>query len=359
MRRAVLTAGMVAGLWACSSGSKGTSTNTGPAKAVVDQSALLFGLATGNAVPIGTQPANSVQVFNSGSGTVTISGATIGPGASTVTQQLPLGPGGMIVTSTLQADNSHPSFFTASAPSANSVSGTDASVIQVVFAPTLPGVFTATLSIATSTGTLSVDLAGEAVGPVISASPFSVPFEDGGRTIVQTLPFTDGGADISTVTLYADAGVGVTVPTVYLYPAPGDDGGPLSLADGGPAYATGDSSSLVAFYNVGTDSLTFQTATLDPLGDAYTWLLCVPMPPAFMCPSAPMIPSTLVAGYSDGGPQILPRPDGGEAYASSYLRLYFRPSAPGVYTQTATVSSDATNLSAVNVSISGTAIPAH
>jgi hypothetical protein len=327
---------MVASLWGCSGSGSSGNTNSGPPKLVVDQAALLFGLETGSGVLVGTAPSNSVQVYNSGTGTITFTGATIGPGATTITEQLPLGAGGALVTSTIPADNTHPEFFTVTSPGSTALTGTAAAVVQVVFTPTLEGFFSASLNITSSAGSITVALAGDGVTPLVATA-------DGG------LSYTMPGAE-------ADGGISYSIPSVTLKLLAGDDGGPVVMNDGGALYQTGYASTLIPLYNVGTSQLNFQTPVLDTNGDPSIWALCAQVHGGTQMCNAGPIPNNLPPVYADGGIFQSPLPGGGSIPLAAEVKILFTPAAPGTFTKTVTIASDATNTPSLVLTVTGTAV---
>jgi hypothetical protein len=316
MRRVVWGVVVVAlQLWGCSGSSGG-----GAPAVQLDRTALDFGLDTGSATLLGTAPVNTLQITNSGGGTLTISSVTVVQGATTFVETLPDANGNPVQT-TLAADNTHPEFFTATGPDMSSLTAGATAVVQVQFLPTRPGLFTATLSIVTSAGTKTVGLTGDCITPLVST---------------------------------LDAGTDFTLPPVALKQRVGDDGGLLELADGGPAYVTGYSSITIPLYDVGTANLTFGTASLD-VDAGGPWALCITTSPTTFCNPGPL-PSSIPREFPDGGLGLTSFPDGG-VLGLATVSVFFSPAAPGSYTQTVTVPSDATNTPNLVLTVHGLATP--
>jgi hypothetical protein len=151
MRRTLLTLTASAALFGCSSSSS-TGSVSGPSLQL-DRSGLLFGQDTGDAVLLGTAPAESLQLTNNGTADVVISAVTIVAGT--------LPDGGKL---------DHPELFTKTGPVGTTIKPNATDFVQVIFKPLAAGLVGATLQITSNApnSPQTVVLSGDCVTPLIS-----------------------------------------------------------------------------------------------------------------------------------------------------------------------------------------------
>lgn len=278
MRQSIITIAALAVLAGCGGG--------GSPQLQLDRTRLLFGQDYGNAVLLGTQPINTLQILNTGKGDLTISKVEVVSGTDA--------DGGAL---------GDVAAFTASQPDKATVPANDEALVQVVFNPDHTGLFGAILRITSNdpkSPTTDVVLSGDCVTPLV------------------TILDNDGGTDL-------------TLPTVTLVPR----------TAGSTDYATQIESTDVLFANSGTFALQFQDAKLAADAGDSPFTVCTNTIQGGACQPGPL-PNTLDRAYPDGGLALRAYGDGGYAGAAR-LTVVFTATTPGDYTDHVIVDSTATN----------------
>lgn len=302
MRHSILALAALALLAGCSG--KSSSADAGGGIQLVDgvqlrldRTRLLFGQDYGNAVLLGTQPVNTLQIISGGKSPLTISKVEIVAG--TDADGGPLNDTGV---------------FSASGPDKQTLNGGETALVQVVFSPDHDGPFGAILRITSNDPKSPTDvvLAGDCVTPKVTVLA--------------------GQTDI-------------TLPTVTLHPH----------TDGGTDYATAYETADVWFANSGTAPLQFKDAAVanDAGLDSPISVCTNTVQGGTVCQPGPL-PNTLDRVYPDGGLAIRDLGDGGYAGAAR-MTVVFSPSAPGDYTGHVIVDSNATNSAELVFTVHGTA----
>jgi hypothetical protein len=320
MRKSLLmlcTLALVAGC------SKGGASDAGNADAgppppdaptiATDRLQLNFDGDFGQAILLGTKPADTLQIFSKGKQDLVISSVQIisGPGPD----------GGTLGDTALFDDGT-------GADKTDIPLGQSAAV-QVVFDSTQRGTgfFGAILEIksnAANTPVLDIPMLVDVVTPEV--------------TVV-------GGA--------TDLSIPVTI-----YPVR-DDGGRVNYPDGGVRWQQIFSTGTVFLENTGTAQLQFGTAAIPAdAGLGSPFLLCsndVFASTPDKCQAGPL-PNTLDRLFPDGGVFGVGLADGGFLPALAQVTVVFEPSQPGTFEQHLVVDSNATNKPEIVFAVHGTAV---
>lgn len=280
----------------------------------VDRTQLLFGGDFGRAALLGTQPANTLQIFNRGKQDLVIDSVTVIAGEA---------PDGGPLSDT--------DAFTVTGPDKTTIPLNDSAAVQVVFDSSVTGVgfHGAVLEIksnASNEATFDVPMIVDVVTPLVSV--------------------VGGSTDL-------------TLPDLTIYPARNADGGRATDSSGNTIWLQVSDSASVFLENTGTAELQFQPAFLPPDAGAFSpFLLCsndVFSTNPNLCQPGP-VPDTIARAFPDGGVFGVGLADGGFVPATSEVQVVFQASSPGTYVHHVVVDSNATNTPELVFTVHATAV---
>ena len=289
----------------------------GTATIGTDRTALGFGQEFGNAVLLGTKPAETLQILDNGMDDLTLDSVTVVSGTDV--------DGGALTDTAA---------FTVSAPSKTTIhGGDDGAAVQIVFDSTAAGHvghFGAVLEIksnASNAPTLHIPMTVDIVTPEVTV-------------------------------LSGDGSTNIALPQVTLSAETDGSGNPVTFDDGGTRYRTANAGVDVWLANSGTASLQFQPAAVTNDGGAESIFPCANLDQQLIgqCIQTGPLPAQLDRIYPDGGLAMVALGDGGYTNLLARLQIAFHPAEPGTYVQHVVVDSNATNTPELVFTVTGTAV---